>query len=380
MMEAAAPTRPAQLQGFRVLVVDDDPDMAALLARLLRKEGMAVDTVFDGDTALVNAMSSAPDLILLDVMMPGLSGFEVCERLKGDEATALIPIVLVTALEDTQSRVRGIEAGCDDFLSKPIRAEELIARVKSLRRLHETRRELEARRLAAEYQRKETIRKAFLRYVSPRLAERIIAGLGQEDGPFQSHAQRINVVALFADLRGFTRLTESVDVDKVVGMLNEYFAVTTEAAYRQEGTIFSISGDCLLVGFNVPFPQADATVRAWRAAQDMIASFGPVLANWTGRGGVSTGMGIGIASGEAIIGNIGSPHHMSYTIIGDAVNTAARLMQMARAGELLVSGPVYEEIRTLVPSASVAARGNIALRGKSEATAVYSIELGAVPA
>ncbi len=379
-MEAAAPVRASQLQGFRVLVVDDDPDMAALLERLLKKEGMAVDTAFDGDTALVNAMSSAPDLILLDVMMPGLSGFEVCERLKGDEATALIPIVLVTALEDTQSRVRGIEAGCDDFLSKPIRAEELIARVKSLRRLHETRRELEARRLAAEYQRKETIRKAFLRYVSPRLAERIIAGLGQDDGPFQSHAQRINVVALFADLRGFTRLTESVDVDKVVGMLNEYFAVTTEAAYRQEGTIFSISGDCLLVGFNVPFPQADATVRAWRAAQDMIASFAPVLTNWTGRGGVSTGMGIGIASGEAIIGNIGSPHHMSYTIIGDAVNTAARLMQMARAGELLVSGPVYEEIRALVPAASVAARGNIALRGKSEATAVYSIELGTVPA
>lgn len=380
MSEVAAPVRPAQMQGFRVLVVDDDPDMAALLARMLRKEGMAVDTVHDGDSALVNAMSSAPDLILLDVMLPGLSGFEVCERLKSDEATALIPIVLVTALEDTQSRVRGIEAGCDDFLSKPIKAEELIARVKTLRRLHETRRELEARRLAAEYQRKETIRKAFLRYVSPRLAERIIAGLGEEGGPFQSHAQRIEVVALFADLRGFTRLTEAVEVDKVVNMLNEYFAVTTEAAYRQEGTIFSISGDCLLVGFNVPFPQADATVRAWRAAQDMIASFAPVLANWMGRGGVSTGMGIGIASGEAIIGNIGSPHHMSYTIIGDAVNTAARLMQMARAGELLVSGPVYEQIRALVPMASVSARGNIALRGKSEATAVYSIELAGAQA
>jgi class 3 adenylate cyclase len=376
MSEVAAPAlRPAQLQGFRVLVVDDDPDMAALLARLLKKEGMAVETVYDGDSALVNAMSSAPDLILLDVMLPGLSGFEVCERLKSDEATALIPIVLVTALEDTQSRVKGIEAGCDDFISKPIKSEELIARVKTLRRLHETRRELEARRLAAEYQRKETIRKAFLRYVSPRLAERIIGGLGEEDGPFQSHAQRINVVAMFADLRGFTRLTESVDVDKVVGMLNEYFAVTTEAAYRQEGTIFSISGDCLLVGFNVPFPQPDATVRAYRAAKDMIRSFAPVLANWTGRGGVSTGMGIGIASGEAIIGNIGSPHHMSYTIIGDAVNTAARLMQMARASEVLVSGPVYEEIRGLVQPATVASRGDVALRGKSEATTVYSIEL-----
>jgi adenylate cyclase len=376
--EATVAVRPASVQAaFRVLVVDDDPDMAALLARLLTTEGMSVDTVFDGDSALVHAMASAPDLILLDVMLPGMSGFDICEHLKADEATALIPIVLVTALEDTPSRVRGIEAGADDFLSKPVKAEELIARVKTLRRLHETRRELESRRLAAEVQRKEAIRTAFSRYISPRLAERIISDLGEDGLPFQSHAQRISVVALFADLRGFTRLTEMVEVDKVVGMLNEYFAVITEAAYRHDGTIFSLAGDSLLVGFNVPFPQPDAAVRAWRAAQDMISSFAPVLANWTRRGGLATGVGIGIASGEAIIGNVGSPHHMSYTIIGDAVNTAARLMQMAHAGELLVSGPVYDSVRTLMPADRVETRGNVALRGKAEATAVFAIDLAA---
>ena len=380
MNSLAAPAPKAATSPFRVLVVDDDPDMTGLLARVLTKEGMAVDTVFDGDAALAHALATQPDLLLLDVMLPGLSGFEVCERLKANDATALIPIVLVTALEDTPSRVRGIVAGADDFLSKPVKNEELIARVNTLRRLHETRRELEARRLAAEVQRKETIRRAFSRYISPRLAERIISDLGNDGLPFQSHAQRISVVALFADLRGFTRLTETIDVDKVVGMLNEYFAVITEAAYRHDGTIFSLAGDCLLVGFNVPFPQADATVRAWRTAQDMVASFDPVLANWTKRGGVATGVGIGIASGEAIIGNVGSPHHMSYTIIGDAVNTAARLMQMARAGELLVSGTVYEEIRGLVAGRKVAARGNVALRGKSEMTPVYAIELAAAKA
>jgi class 3 adenylate cyclase len=382
MSDLAGPLRTTPAQAaFRVLVVDDDPDMATLLARLLAREGMAVDTVHDGDAALVHAMSSAPDLILLDVMLPGMGGFDICARLKADEATALIPIVLVTALEDTQSRVRGIEAGADDFLSKPVKPEELIARVKTLRRLHETRRELEARRLAAEVQRKEAIRKAFSRYISPRLAERIISDLGDDGLPFQSHAQRIKVVALFADLRGFTRLTETVEVDKVVGMLNEYFAVITEAAYRHDGTIFSLAGDSMLVGFNVPFPQPDAAVRAWRTAQDMIASFAPVLANWTRRGGVATGVGIGVASGEAIIGNVGSPHYMSYTIIGDAVNTAARLMQMARGGELLVSGPVYDDIRELVPGGRAVARGNVALRGKAEAIPVFSVELGGpVPA
>jgi class 3 adenylate cyclase len=377
MSELAAAVRrtPAAQSAFRVLVVDDDHDMATLLKRTIEKEGMAADTVFDGDAALVRAMSSPPDLIVLDVMLPGMSGFDICERLKGDEVTALIPIILVTSLEDSQSRVRGIEAGADDFLSKPVKVEELMARVKTLRRLHETRRELESRRLSAEVQRKEAIRRAFSRYISPRLAERIISDLREDGLPFDHHAQRISVVALFADLRGFTRLTETIEVDKVVAMLNEYFAVITEAAYRNDGTIFSMAGDCLLVGFNVPFPQADAAQRAWRTAEDMIVGFAPVLAGWTQGGGMPTGVGIGIAAGEAIIGNIGSPHHMSYTIIGDAVNTAARLMQMARAGELLVSGSVYDSIRALVPGGAAVSRGNVALRGKTEATPVYSIEL-----
>ena len=158
----------AALSGFRVLVVDDDADMAIFLAHCLRKEGMAVDSAGDGDTALARIAASQPDLVLLDVMMPGTSGFEVCERLKRDPATALIPVVLVTSLEDRQSRVRGIEAGADDFLCKPVNLEELLARVNTLRRLHQTRRELEAQRLAAEVKRKEAIRKAFARYVSPR--------------------------------------------------------------------------------------------------------------------------------------------------------------------------------------------------------------------
>src|SRR5262245_31942177 len=370
---AAAGRLAAQKTAFRVLIVDDDPDMVDFLGLMLSREGMKVDAEYDGHTALARIAAAPPDLVLLDVVMPGVSGFEVCERLKSDPVTALIPVVLVTALEDHASRVRGIDTGADDFLCKPVNREELIARVKNLRRLHQTRRELEGRRLAAEIQRKEALRKTFSRYISPRLADRIIAESG--DAPFGGDAQRINVVALFADLRGFTRLTETLEVDKVVAMLNEYFAVITDAAYRHEGTIFSMAGDCLLVGFNVPFPQPDAARRAWRAAQEMIAGFSPVLASWTRRGGMSTGVGVGIAAGEAIVGNIGSPHHMSYTIIGDAVNTAARLMQMAKASEVLVSGPAYEAIRGAVPAGAVEARGEVALRGRSGPTPVYSIRL-----
>jgi class 3 adenylate cyclase len=317
----AARLQPAVQDAFRVLVVDDDPDMAAFLARLLESEGLVAETVHSGDAAMVYVMATPPDLVLLDVLMPGTDGFSVCERLKADAATAMIPVVLVTALEDQQSRVRGIRAGADDFLSKPVHREELVARVKTLRRLHATRRELESRRLAAEVQRKEALRRTFARYISPRIAERIMSDMEDEGAPFGQGAQRVSVVALFADLRGFTRLTESTRVDEVVDLLNEYFSVVTEAAYRHDGTIFSMAGDSLLVGFNVPFPQPDSPARAWGAARDMLSSFSRVHTRWTAAGGVPTGLGIGIAAGEAILGNVGSPHYMSYTIIGDAVNT-----------------------------------------------------------
>jgi class 3 adenylate cyclase len=373
MNDLAISPKLAAQSGFRVLVVDDDQDMSSFLGRMLRAEGMQVDTAGDGSAALAGVMASPPDLVMLDVLMPGPSGFDVCRRLKADPLTALIPVVLITALENSESRIRGIEAGADDFLSKPVNREELLARVNTLRRLHETRRELEQRRLAAEIERKETIRKAFSRYISPRLADRIIHDLGEKEVPFHANAQRGDVVALFADLRGFTGITEHTEVSGVVEMLNEYFAILTEAAYQRDGTIFNMAGDSLLIGFNVPLPQEDAAERALQCAQEMVMRFAPVGRQWEQRFGVATGVGIGICSGEAIIGNIGSPHYMSYTIIGNPVNTAARLMQMAAENEILVCGHFFEAVRGFVPEKDVRFRGNVALRGRSGSTTVFCI-------
>ena len=359
---------------FRVLVVDDDPDMGAYLGVLLRKEGMRADIVEGGDAAMMRVMTDPPDLILLDVMMPGVSGFEICQRLKSEETTALIPIVLVTGLEDTDSRVRGIEAGADDFLSKPVKREELVARVKTLRRLHETRKELESRRLAAEVERKEAIRKTFSRYISPRLADRIIGDMGKGDDIF-SKAQRSNVVALFADLRGFTRLTDQTEVGRVVEMLNEYFSILSEAAYHHEATIFNMAGDALLVGFNVPFAQENPVERAYLCAREMLTRFAPVAGQWEKDQGIGTGVGIGICMGEAVIGNVGSPHYMSYTIIGNPVNSAARLMQLAQPYEILVCDRVYEDLRALVPPEQVESRGDVTLRGRADPIKVYCLKV-----
>ena len=371
---AATGLNVAPQTAFRVLVVDDDPDMAALLAAIVEAEGMQAEVMCDGEAAIASVAGAPPDLVLLDVVLPGSSGFEVCRRLKAGPLTALIPVVLVTALEDRESRLQGIEAGADDFLHKPVRREELVARMKMLRRLHETRRELEAQRLAAEVEHKEALHKALSRYVSPRLTDRIIGAAGRA-APFRTEAERADVVVLFADLRGFTRITETIGVHHVVDMLNEYFSVLTEAAYQHEGTIFNMAGDSLLVGFNVPFTQRDAAARAWWTAMEMVSRFAPVSAEWRARHGVDAGVGIGMSRGEAIIGNIGSPHFMSYTIIGDTVNTAARLMQMAQSDEVLLSEALYESIRPLLPAERVQARGDVALRGKSTAIRVYSVKL-----
>jgi len=360
---------------FRVLVVDDDPDMAGYLAHVLKQLGMQAETVSDGRAALERIAAAAPDLVLLDVLMPDLSGFDICRQLKTNEATALIPVVLVTALEDKESRVRGIDAGADDFLCKPIHREELLARVMTLRRLHETRKELEGRRLAAEVQKKEAIRTAFARYISPQLADRVLRESRDGEGLFRNLSDRAGVVALFADLRGFTRLSETVAVSSIVPMLNEFFAELTAAAHAHEGTIFSMAGDSLLVGFNVPVPQPDATERAVAAGRAMIQRFAPIAVRWKSEHGLAVGIGVGIESGEVVVGNVGAPSFMSYTIIGDAVNVAARLMQMAGVGEILIGPRASLSLHSLLGRSTPLDRRQVKLKGKSEPIEVVSLRV-----
>jgi class 3 adenylate cyclase len=275
--------------------------------------------------------------------------------MRADPVLKHIPVIVLTSADDADTRLRALDLGASDFLSKPVDPSELALRVRNT--------------LAAKAHH-EAIRKAFVRYLSPRLADSIIEDAA---APFASRAQRGEVVALFADLRSFTRITETIDVEHVVDMLNEYFSVLTEAAYRHDGTIFNMAGDCLLVGFNVPFAQPDAAARAWRTAAEMLARVGTAAAGWRERHAIATGVGIGICSGPAVIGNVGSPHYMSFTMIGNAVNAAARLTQMAEMGEALVSGELYEAIRDLVPQGRVTSRGQMVLRGKSEPIPVYSI-------
>jgi class 3 adenylate cyclase len=345
-----------ELRDSLVMMVDDEPLVIEITRAFLERAGYRhFISTSDSAAAIVMMLRERPDVLLLDINMPGVSGLDVLAQMRTDLVLKHLPTIVLTAVDDPSVKLKALDLGANDFLRKPVDPSELALRVRNT--------------LAAKAH-NDAIRAAFARYVSPRIADRIIQHAA---APFASRPQRSEVVAMFADLRNFTRITETIGPEHVVGMLNEYFSILTEAAYRQEGTILSMAGDSLLVGFNVPFAQPDAAERAWRTAADMLLRVGAAATSWRTRHGIDTGVGIGICRGQAIVGNVGSPHFMSYTMIGDAVNTAARLMQMAQAGEALVLEEFYQSIRGLASAARVEARGPVTLRGKAQPMPLYAI-------
>lgn len=357
-----------------VLVVDDQDDNRALIVRYLSHAGYQVRQASSGEEALESIAFAKPDVILMDVIMPGASGFEVCRRLKDDPETLDIPLVLITGLQSKEDRVAGIDAGADDFLSKPVYAEELIARVRSLMRLSEARHALEEARLAREIEQRQWIHRMFERYVSPKLVKEILDRTDRHENPLD-RMSRLEVVALFADMRGFTGIAEKLEPSKVVELLNIFFTLITSVAYEHEGTVFNMAGDSLLVGFGVPLPQSDSAARAVRAATGMIRRFQSHVAEWHKTYAIDVGLGVGICHGEAIAGNVGSPTYMNYTIIGDAVNVAARLMQNAKANEILISESVFSRLDLPAENLRPESLAPMTFKGKSAPMPVYCVRV-----
>ncbi len=355
-----------------VLLVDDQSDTAALVQHYLEKAGFVVRRAETGEQALAAIPVLRPSVVLLDVLLPGIDGLEVCRRLKADPATLDIPVVLVTGLTRREDRVRGIEAGADDFLSKPVHPEELVARVRTLARLTEMRRALEYERLEREVDQRRQMQRTFERYIAPEVLSEVLAA-GNSPESLLARQTRTDAIALFADLRGFTRMSEMLEADRVVALLNEFFTTLTEVTYAYEGTVFNMAGDSLLIAFNVPLPREDSPTRAILAACTMQSQFQDLARRWKREDHIDVGLGIGICGGPVVVGNVGSRTYMTYTIIGDAVNVAARLMQSAKAGEILISKNVLDRTDGLDAYYQPEPIEPILLKGKSRPIEAYRI-------
>ena len=329
---------------MKVLLAEDDRHIREGLRDILLAEGYDTITASDGKEALRLYQADAPHFVLLDIMMPGANGYDVCREIRADPAHAMLPVVLVTALDPAEERAKGLDAGADDFLSKPVSQAELLARVRSLLRikslydellhqrgeLAELNRTLEQRVADGVSQLEKVSR--LKRFFSPQLAELIVAG-GADD-PLKSHRREITVV--FLDLRGFTAFTETADPEDVMAVLGEYHAAVGALVLDHEATLERFTGDGIMVFFNDPVPVPDPARRAARMAIAMQREVTRLAVGWARRG-YELAMGVGIAQGFATIGSIGFPGRIDYGAIGTVTNLAARLCGEARGGEILVS-------------------------------------------
>lgn len=314
----------------------------------------------------------APDVIVVDAdtREPGLN---LCRALKEHPRTLLFPVVVLG--RSSRGRAAALAAGADDFMSGDITRELLRARIETLVRASAARRELASTQLGEEIRRREALREMFRRYLSPRLADRILGDAELRSTLLAGYDLRAHAVVLFADLRGFTSIAERLSPDAVVTLLNEYFTLLTEITFHYDGTIFHMAGDCLMVGFGVPVAQPDAAERAVYTAREMLDRFGDLAHTWKAQHDIEAGLGIGINEGDVIAGNVGSAAYMNYTIIGDTVNVASRLCQRARAGEILFSSSFKRSLDERGIDVGALELPPMTLRGRKTPIDIYCVPL-----
>ncbi len=353
-----------------ILVVDDVADNVEILRMRLSTLGYDVAEANDGEEALAKIAADPPDLILLDVMMPKIDGLEVVRRLKADKSLPFIPVIMVTAKTMPKDVVAGLEAGADDYLTKPIDHGALIARVRSMLRikaLHDEVQELNqglAAKVQAQIEEIERVNR-LRRFLAPQLAQAIVSA--GDEKILENH--RREVVAMFCDLRGFTSFAETAEPEDIMQVLTEYHGSVGPLIRKYEGTLDRFTGDGMMVFFNDPLPCPDAPDRAAKLAIEMRDAVAALLPIWTKRGH-RLGFGIGMAQGHATLGRIGFEDRFDYTAIGAVINLAARLCADAVDGQILASGRLAAAIEETF---SLEELGERDLRGMARPVAVRNL-------
>ena len=369
----------------QILVADDNPANVDIFRARLSAQGYDIISATDGEAALTLAKEARPDLIVLDIMMPRMNGIEVCRALKADASLPFIPIIMVTARSDPKDVVAGLEAGAEEYLSKPIDQTALIARIKSVLRikaLHDQtleqseRLEVQAAELA---QMNRTLEKRVAdqleelervnqlrRFFSPQLADLIVSS--KQDELMAGHRREITVV--FCDLRGFTAFSEVAEPEEVMGVLREYHNTAGPLIFEYGATLEHFAGDGLMAIFNDPVPIADPAARAVRMAVAIRDRVMTLVAQWTLRG-YDLGLGIGIATGYATMGQIGFEGRFHYGAIGTVLNVASRLCNAADSGQILISRRVAMEVEEV---AELAPLGEKTLKGLRRPVETFAVE------
>ena len=368
--------RPQADSVVQVLVVDDLEANRKLMHAVLEPRGFLVRSVPSGEAALDELERGDVDVVLLDVLMPGLDGYATCARIRADHRTAMLPVVMVTA-SGTQQRLRALEVGADDFIAKPFDQAELVARVRSLarvKRLHDTVVEQRAalerwnaeleRRVAAQVEDLDRLGR-LRRFLSPQIAG-LIVETGDESF-LESH--RRDITTVFTDLRGFTAFAETAEPEETMAVLRDYHAALGALVFAYEGTLEHFAGDGLMVFFNDPPPCPDAPVRAVRMALDMRAHVDDLAASWR-RQGHELGFGVGIAQGYATLGRVGFEGRWDYAAIGTVTNVAARLCDVAKARQILISPRVLAGLDDRFETRPL---GPLELRGISRPVDVHEV-------
>jgi adenylate cyclase len=360
----------------KILVVDDVAKNITLLADILTVKGYEVITAQSGAEALILIRNQHPDLVLLDVMMPEMTGYEVCQAVRADPAIRLLPIILVTAL-DPSERIKGLEAGADDFLAKPINRPELLVRVRSLLRIKELYGTIQSQaselaewgrtletRIAEQVAQIESLSR-LKRFVSPKVGELILAG--EVDDPLKTHRREITVV--FTDLCGFTAFTEITEPEEVMQVLRDYHGALGRIVMVHDGTVEHFAGDGVMILFNDPVLRADHELAAVRMAIALREAAGELAIKWKRRGH-ELGFSVGVANGYATMGAIGFEGRRDYGAIGSVCNLAARLCNEAKDGQIFVSHRVFGKIEQNVRTESV---GELSLKGFHRPVPTYNV-------